>query len=152
MRYTLGEAARATGKSKATIHRAVKSGKISAHRMEDGSYEIDPAELHRVFEPVSRNGSTEPDLRRNETPNETGALLRELEVLREERERERSSLQDTISDLRRRLDQSETERRETQAKLTALLTHQAEKVEEKPTAANPQQSPLWQKLFGRGKP
>lgn len=49
MSYTLGEAAKATGKNKSTINRAIKAGRISAERQDDGSYRIDPAELHRVF-------------------------------------------------------------------------------------------------------
>lgn len=51
MTYTLGEAARATGKSKATISKAIKSGRISASKDENGVYRIDPSELHRVYPP-----------------------------------------------------------------------------------------------------
>jgi hypothetical protein len=64
MSYTLGTAARATGLSKSTIHRAIKAGRVSAGRSDTGDYAIDPAELHRVFAPVdataarSGNGST----------------------------------------------------------------------------------------------
>ncbi|MDO8294782.1 MAG: hypothetical protein Q7T29_18230, partial [Gallionella sp.] len=54
MKYTLSEAAAATGKNKATIQRAIKSGKISAPKGESGSYEIDPSELHRVFRPIAQ--------------------------------------------------------------------------------------------------
>lgn len=53
MVYTLGEAAKATGKSKAAISRAIKTHKISAQRQDDGSFKIDPAELHRVYPPVA---------------------------------------------------------------------------------------------------
>jgi predicted site-specific integrase-resolvase len=53
MSYTLGDAAKAVGKSKTTLHRAIKSGRISAKKSEDGSYSIDPSELHRVFPPVT---------------------------------------------------------------------------------------------------
>ena len=52
MTYTLGMAARATGLSKSTIHRAIKGGRISATRADAGSYDIEPAELHRVFPPA----------------------------------------------------------------------------------------------------
>jgi excisionase family DNA binding protein len=45
--YTIGTAAKATGKSKSTISRDVEKGKISAVKNEDGSFAIDPAELHR---------------------------------------------------------------------------------------------------------
>ena len=73
MRHTLGTAARATGLSKSTIHRAVKAGRISAGRSDTGDYVIDPAQLHRVFPPVqdathSGNGSVTQDA----TPTEQG--------------------------------------------------------------------------------
>src|ERR671933_213994 len=85
MAYTLREAARATGLSKATIHRAVKSGRISAQRLEDGSFRLDPAELHRVFPPVSageaaRDEPQDGTVRRSETPSETAAKLVQLET------------------------------------------------------------------------
>src|SRR3954453_10207150 len=47
--------AREGGVSKATILRAVRSGPVSATRKDDGEYEIDPAELFRVYTP-HRNG------------------------------------------------------------------------------------------------
>ncbi len=46
---SLGQAARMTGQGKTTLARAIKVGKISANRREDGSYEIDPSELARVY-------------------------------------------------------------------------------------------------------
>ena len=52
--YTLGQAAKATGKSKPTIQAAIKKGRISAKKGDDGSYEIDPSELHRVYPPISQ--------------------------------------------------------------------------------------------------
>lgn len=44
---TLVEAARKTGLI--TLARAIKSGRLSVHRKEDGSYEIDQAELARLY-------------------------------------------------------------------------------------------------------
>jgi len=41
MFYTLGQAAKATEKHKATIALAVKSGRISANRDQSGQYQID---------------------------------------------------------------------------------------------------------------
>jgi hypothetical protein len=75
MTYTLGMAARATGLSKSTIHRAIKAGRVSAGRNDIGRYVIDPAELHRVFPPVqdatnSGNGSVTQDA----TPSEPGEV------------------------------------------------------------------------------
>jgi excisionase family DNA binding protein len=46
---TLGEAARLTGLGKTTLARAIKAGRLSATRTDAGSYEIDPAELARVY-------------------------------------------------------------------------------------------------------
>ena len=46
---SLSEAARVAGQSKSTIWRAVNSGRLSATRTYTGDYQIDPAELHRVF-------------------------------------------------------------------------------------------------------
>ena len=102
MIYTLGDAAKATGKSKTTLHRAIKSGKISANKADDGSYSIDPAELHRVFPPATVATPAIP-LQGNESeqPGNTLETLRmQLEMLGKERERERALLQETIADLR----------------------------------------------------
>jgi uncharacterized protein YPO0396 len=113
MRYTLGTAAKATGKAKSTILRAIKSGTISATKAHDGSYEIEPSELHRVFEPNSTQQSPSNDTQPRE---EQAANLRyRLEILETERQRERDQLQSTIDDLRARLDRSEE-------RVTALLS------------------------------
>lgn len=62
---SLSQAAKLTGKSKSTINRAIKTGKLSATRHEDGSYSIDPAELSRAFDVEPPEGTkrrdTEPD-------------------------------------------------------------------------------------------
>jgi hypothetical protein len=102
MSYTLGDAAKAVGKSKTTLHRAIKSGRVSAAKSDDGSYSIDPSELHRVFPPVT--AVTPPDVfLRNDTEHQSNTLetLRiQLELQEKERERERALLQETIADLR----------------------------------------------------
>ena len=49
MSYTLGQAAVAFKKSKSTISKAIKNGLISAERQSNGSFKIEPSELHRVF-------------------------------------------------------------------------------------------------------
>jgi hypothetical protein len=54
MSYTVAQAAKAIGKSKNTVFRAISSGRISAARDEaTGAFQIDPAELHRVFAPAA---------------------------------------------------------------------------------------------------
>ena len=47
--FSLQQAARAAGKSKPTLLRAIKAGKLSVGRRDDGSYSIDPAELARAY-------------------------------------------------------------------------------------------------------
>lgn len=78
--YTLGTAARAAGVSKSTIHRAIQNGVISARSKDKSGYEIDPAELHRVFPPASQgvpsNSSAGTSIERYATPEEnTGNTL-----------------------------------------------------------------------------
>jgi hypothetical protein len=131
MSHSLSQAAKATGRSKATIHRAIQSHKISAERDEAGSWRIDPAELHRVFPPVSAEPVQSGSLRQSETADGTADLRHRLAELQQERERERADKDAVIADLRRRLDEANTERRQTtdrlaatQAQLTALLTDQ----------------------------
>ena len=56
--FTLGTAAKAAGVSKSTIHRAIKSGRMSARTKDGSGYQIDPAELFRVF-PASPSKTVE---------------------------------------------------------------------------------------------
>lgn len=131
MPYTLGEAAKATGKSKTTLHRAIKSGKISATRKDDNSYSIDPSELHRVF-PPSTLEHVPKRLQGNDAEHQDGTaetLRLQLEAMEKERDRERLFMQETIADLR-----EDRDRWRQQA--TALLTDQRPKG-------------FWQRLRGR---
>jgi len=115
MKHTLGSAAKATGLSKSTLSRALKAGRISATRSDAGAYEIDPAELHRIFPPVAP--PPEAAIMAHHATGDATAIHpsvtppqaeRELEILKAEREREREQLQETIGDLRQRLDRAET--------------------------------------------
>lgn len=85
MRYTLGQAAKATGKSKTTIQRAVAKGLISGEKGQNGEYRIDPAELHRVF-PLKNSGTVTENTIWNETrpygdPAELAAWIKGLEEM-----------------------------------------------------------------------
>jgi hypothetical protein len=53
---SLSEAASAAGIAKSTIWRAIKAGRISATRSHLGTYEVDPAELFRVFPATPKDG------------------------------------------------------------------------------------------------
>jgi excisionase family DNA binding protein len=98
MYQSLGQAAAATGVSKSTILRAIKSHRISAARADTGDWEIDPAELHRVF-PVAR--STTQDMTHGATATEQGAtavLEAQIAGLRETAELLRRQLDDVRAD------------------------------------------------------
>ncbi len=104
MKHTLGTAAKATGVSKSTIYRAVKSGKLSASRNADDEYEIDPAELHRVYEPVSERVGND-DMERSATPDDTGSdsmtlwFRDQLEATQQKLEQKSTELSDTTAEL-----------------------------------------------------
>lgn len=125
----LTQAAETTGKRRQTIHKAIKTGRISANKNEKGEWEIDPAELLRVYPPKStvddnQNQKLDASLQRDMQLVDSG-LRREIELLREQLERER----EISADLARQRDRWEQQ-------ATALLTDQRNK--EAPT--------LWQWL------
>ena len=78
MTYTLGQAAKATGKTKSTIQVAIKSGRISASRDDLGRYQIDPAELHRVY-PLEAERTDEANAARPATDPEIQAQFARLD-------------------------------------------------------------------------
>lgn len=166
--FTLGQAAKATGKNKTTILRAVKDGRISAGRDDANQYVIEPAELFRVFPAVAEEGVAQPVAETPNAPLRTGAeqphatavtgyqllteeLRRQLDEAKHERDREREQHQAVVDDLRRRLDASEEERRRKDQQLTALLTDQRQR-EEGAQAKVPEPSPppkgFLRRLFG----
>jgi hypothetical protein len=81
--YSLKDAAEATGKGKPAILKALQKGRISGKKNEHGEWVIDPAELHRVYPPISGNGNRSVASERQETGKETGSLYREIELLRD---------------------------------------------------------------------
>jgi len=96
--FSLTAAAKEVGKSKPTISKAIKTGRLSAKRVGQG-YEIDASELFRVYPKITQS---EPA---KETTSSNAVNLLELEakMLREQLDRER----DTVEDLRKRLDRAE---------------------------------------------
>lgn len=98
MSYTLGMAAKATGKSKTTIQRAVAKGTISAGKGKNGRYSIDPSELHRVFPMVSTDTVTQPSQVDTSRPPDETPLQVKIEALEAMLEREREALTEMRSD------------------------------------------------------
>lgn len=134
MFYSLSEAADEIGLSKMTIQRAIKKGRLSADRDEQGAYRIDPAELHRVFPKGARAKPEQGKSNKaSQEPSQSESLLRreieirdeKLDLIEKERRREREQLETTIEDLRKRLDTEAAERQ----RLTLLITDQRAKEE-----------------------
>jgi hypothetical protein len=128
--FTLGQAAKETGKQKSTILDAIRSGRLSATRDDKKQWQIEASELFRVYE-------AKPRTERYETPSNTAEqpleIVRILEKEQEERIRERRQLESVIDDLR-------ADRDHWRQQATALLTDQR--------AATPRFS-LWSRWFGR---
>lgn len=86
MMMTMGEAAKQAGISKATLSRAIKSGRVSATRNDKAGWDVDPAELFRVYPrnaaTVAANGSMKRDVTPSATADETPALQAEIEGLK----------------------------------------------------------------------
>lgn len=125
---TLGEAAKMTGKSKPTISKAIKDGKLTGNKV-DGVFQIEVSELLRVYPAKTETQDTE-------TPK-TPSASSEVEALKQKH------LEEKVGDLERRLMKAEQERdqaiqdaRDDRNKFLALLEHQ------KPKG-------LWAKLTGK---
>lgn len=129
MVYTLGDAAKATGKSKATISKAIKSGRISAIKDETGTFQIDPAELHRVYPPTV-SGEQKETPEKTPEEKENSGLVRELQARLEAAHERLADKEGIISDLRE-------DRDKWRQQATALLTDQRPK------------SGFWARMFGK---
>ena len=120
---TLNQAAREAGRSKATLLKAIRGGRLSAPKDELGRYQIDPAELFRVYPPTGRRPDAETATDPMPPTTETALLRQKVELL----ERIIRGIENERDDLRRRLD-TESEARENAAaeirRLTLMLTHQ----------------------------
>lgn len=130
MAYTLGEAAKATGKSKATISKAIKSGRISALKDEAGTFQIDPSELHRVY-PVTVSSEQKETPSNTPRNTENDGLVRELQARLDAAHDRLADKDGVISDLRE-------DRDKWRQQATALLADQRPK------------SGFWARLIGKG--
>ena len=121
---TLGESAKMVGKSKPTISKAIKDGKLSGEKVGD-RYQIEVSELLRVY--PAQSDDPEPTT----TPSVQSDDL------------EKKYMTEKISDLESRLDDMKDERdqalkdgREDRARMLALLSDQRPKS-------------FWQRLTGK---
>ena len=137
MSYTLGEAAIATGKSKSTLSKAIKAGKITAFKNENGAFEIEPSELHRLYPPaptdVEENTSESVDREQNATPNSTPKNTSNIEVL----EAKLQMANERIEELKADKEKLEVDKEQWRQQATNLL-------------AAPDKRGLLQRIFGKG--
>ena len=78
MPYSMSKAARVAGVSKTTMHKWVKSGKMTATKLDDGTYSIDESELTRVIQ--SRKQVTSTPVTNDATPTNTTAGEKALDL------------------------------------------------------------------------
>lgn len=145
---SLGQAAKLAGVGKTTISRAIQAGRLSAAgRTPDGGYQIDPAELSRVYEikldekgqPLASKPADDQD--ENFSAGDKATLRSMMSVLEERIE----GLKSTLESERKRADAAEADRDRWAGqaeKIAALLPAPAE-------PAPQQRSGPFGRLFGR---
>lgn len=140
MNISLSDAAKLVGMSKNGIVKAIKNGKISGQKNIHGQWEVDPAELTRVYKPVetaelvSANKNAPVS---DSEPNENMALKREVELQREQI----NLLRDQLADAKGREDKI-LKMMEEQIGTMRLISDQRDV---KPTIEG---RGLWARLFG----
>lgn len=166
MSISVKEAADAVGMSKAAVFKAIRMGKISAEKNQNGEWRIEPVELFRVFDPVhsvNSNGhsavsdgqhpihsSTQPIHTLSiDTLRERVAQLERMIGSKEEliaaKDDTIAAKDDALADLRARLNVEQEERRRLSMLLAAPTTQPTPPVA--PTPAKPKG--FWQRLTGR---
>ena len=144
MRYTLGQAAKAIGKSKSTLSRAISKGKISAEHDAHGQFAIDPAELHRVYPAAEQgNGREANDVGNHATPSNSATQRAEIAGF----ERENALLREMLNrekEISRGLEQDRDHWRQ---QATALLVDQRATAPQK--AAEGRLARAWSILRGK---
>ena len=122
--FTLNQAATEAGISKATVSLAIKKGRLSAHKKEDGSYEIQPAELFRVWpKDVRPNTGKQGKVNNSEPRINTGQALVEqaiLEAKLEASEEKNKLLESQLSDALSERDFRRIELEKEQAKTASI--------------------------------
>lgn len=104
---SLRDAAEQAGVSKSTIFRAIKAGRLSAPRTDDGGFAIDPAELFRVYPAkagaVASERAEQRGAGQDATPSATagtGAVAPDVAAKLAAMEAELSGLRDMVAELR----------------------------------------------------
>ncbi len=102
MAYSLTQAAEAAKVQRSTVFKWIKAGKVSAVKAEDGTYRIQPAELHRFLdsvakEPAAQEAPKQADITHSmdtETAIELMALRSQIDALKQILEMERQRVEE----------------------------------------------------------
>lgn len=129
MYLTLGQAASACGKSKSTLSKDLKSGKLSYQEKNSSGYKINTAELERVYATNIKKTPKTNDSERFETP--TGTLeIAALKATIRSQEQTIAHMQSKIDDLEEQRSDLRQQRDKWEQQATAhtrLLEHQSNK-------------------------
>lgn len=123
MSISVREAAELVGMSKPGILKAIRSGKLSATKDQNGAWQIEPVELFRVYAPVETTAS---------------------QVRTEEAVSQSEYLRTQLADKQKLIDAQEVTIRILQAQIEELRLRETKQLEDK------QAKTFWQRLFGRG--
>ncbi len=131
MKYSVSDAAKVVGKSRSTINRDIRNGKLTVQKDDKGKPFIELVELERVYDRVNIDALSEATLTKQPDTTYVDALIQskdaEIELLKRQ-----------LDDMAHRLDASDTERRRVTEQLTGLLTDQRERG-----------LGWWSRMFGR---
>ena len=129
MKYTIGQAAKATGRSKSLISKAIKDDRLSATRVgttPTSPMEIDASELFRVFSPMNNTkNETEQFENTPKTPSEdTLQLATALEIVKVQREyqdKRIADLEEQLKEAKENAEEYRTELKASERKLIGVL-------------------------------
>ena len=136
VKLSANKAAEVAKVAKATLLSALKSGELSGSKNSKGHWEIDTAELFRVFPKTVKYQSIEQNSTTKENHLEASILQVKLDALQGRFE----DAQTIIEDLRKEKDLMRQDFRQS----LALLTDQ------RPSATHKPRQSLWARLTGRG--
>ena len=126
---TLGEAAKLTGKSKPTISKAIKDGRISGQKGDNGVFQIEVSELLRVYPAKAETPAVEIEQAPAQQDEITKLKMQHLEEQLE-------ATKQQLNEAKEERDQAIKDAREDRTRFMALLEHQ------KPRS-------LWSKITGK---
>lgn len=137
MFYSLADAAKAVNRTKPALLSAIQKGRISAKKNALGQWEIDPAELHRVYPLVNQlPQNAEPCL--TDLIHEKNAQIRELQARLDAAEERKQEIQARNEELKQERDDWKQQADEWRMQAKAL-----------PAGKETPRRGFWARLIGR---